>query len=268
VVALIVDLTERKLLEQKLGQRQKLDTVELLGAGVSHDFNNLLTSILMNAQLSRDSIPAGHRALKMLDDLMDEALRAGRLTGQLLAYAGKGSLFSKSVDLATEIREGAASAQSSMPPEIALRLELDPNLIPIEADAGQIRQLVTNLIANASEAIVEGRAGEIVVSASSLRIGAEDDKRAPGFAEMGPGLYAMICVRDNGCGMDAATMARAFDPFFTTKFLGRGLGLSASQGIVRTHGGAIRIVSAPGEGTTVEALLPMPAAKTASQAAG
>src|SRR5262249_39956808 len=148
-VALVVDLTERKLLEQKLRQRQKLETVGLLAAGVAHDFNNLLTSILMNAQLSRDSLPAGHRALKMLDDLMDEALRAGRLTGQLLAYAGKGSLFSKSVDLAAEIREGAASAQSSMPPEIALRLELDPNLIPIEADAGQIRQLVTNLIANA-----------------------------------------------------------------------------------------------------------------------
>jgi two-component system cell cycle sensor histidine kinase/response regulator CckA len=258
-VALMLDLSQRKALEQELQQKQKLETVGLLAAGVAHDFNNLLTRILMNAHLSLETLPTGHPAGARLEEVTRDTTRAARLTSQLLSYAGKGRMFVKRVDLTLIAREAASQAQSSVPKQIQMRLELAPNLPSIEGDAIQIQLLLTSLIVNAAEAIGENHAGEIVISTAICELGPKDKRRTSGFPEILPGAYVIIGVRDTGCGMDEATMAKVFDPFFTTKFLGRGLGLSAAQGIVRAHQGMIRIGSAPGNGANVEALFPMSA---------
>jgi len=257
-VILMVDLSERRMLEQKLRQKQKIETIGLLAAGVAHDFNNLLTSILMNTELAMEEIPAGHAAHRMLSEVTAEATRAAHLTRQLLAYAGKGVLSMKPIDLGATTMETAARTKSLISRQIRLRVESDSRLAPVQADQEQIRQLIASLILNAAEAIGEKASGEISVSTSRCELDPQDERWTFETGEIRAGAYALVRVQDNGCGMDDATLARAFDPFFTTKFLGRGLGLSAAQGIARAHRGAIRIVSAPGEGATVEALFPIP----------
>jgi PAS domain S-box-containing protein len=257
-VVLMVDLSERKILEEKLQQKQKLETVGLLAAGVAHDFNNLLTSILMNSELALEKLPPGHDARRMMQAVTHEATRAAHLTAQLLAYAGKGGLSSKPIDLEAAIRQATLQTRDLISKQIPIRLDFDSRLSPINADQRQIQQLMTNLILNAAEAIGEKASGEIAVSTSRCELGVEDKRWIFELGEIHAGAYALVRVQDNGCGMDDATLARVFDPFFTTKFLGRGLGLSAAQGIARAHGGAIRIVSAPGQGATVEALFPLP----------
>ena len=258
----MVDLSERQMLEQKLLRKQKLETVGLLAAGVAHDFNNLLTSILMNSELAMENMPPGNRARRMLEEVTREALRVAQLTSQLLAYAGKGGHAARAIDLGATIRLAVSELRGTVAQHIPIRLKLLPGLAPIEADQDQIRQLITSLLVNAAEALGDKPGGEITVSTSVCNLGAEEGHWLFGSGEIGAGSYALIRVQDNGCGMDDAMLARAFDPFFTTKFLGRGLGLSAAQGIARAHNGAIRIISAPGQGATVDALFPTHASES------
>ncbi len=255
-VVLMMDLSERKALEQKLRHKQKRETIGQLAAGVAHDFNNALTIILMNAQLAYDAIPATHPARRLLESVTNETERAGTLTKQLLAYAGKGVQTLASTDLAALLREAVAQMPDTISPRIPMKLDLDPELPAIEADEDQIRQLVMNILVNASEAIGDRADGEIGVSAIRSEAGSRDSRWISSFTEARTGASALIRVRDNGCGMDETTVAKAFDPFFTTKLHGRGLGLSAAQGIAHAHHGAIRIVSSPGQGATLEVLLP------------
>jgi PAS domain S-box-containing protein len=261
-IVLMVDLSERKMLEQKLQQKQKIETIGLLAAGVAHDFNNLMTSILMNAELAMEHLPARHPAHRMLNEVTSEAIRAAQLTRQLLAYAGKGIVSVKPIDLGATIDEAAAQTRNLISKQIQLRVESDSRITPIQADQGQIRQLVSSLILNAAEAIGEKPLGEISVSTSRCELDPQDGRWIFASGEIRAGAYALLRVQDNGCGMDDATLARAFDPFFSTKFLGRGLGLSAAQGIAQAHRGAIRIVSVPGQGATVEALFPLPSSES------
>lgn len=252
---MMTDFSECKALEQKLRRRQNLETIGLLTAGIAHDFNNALTIILMNTRLAFDALPAGHRALRMLEDVTNETQRAAHLTKQLLAYAGRLRTQTR-IDLAALLRETISQTRDAISNRILVKLELDPRLPAVEADEDQIRQLMVNLLVNASEAIGERADGEIGISAIRCDAGATDCRWSPGLAEGRPGASALIRVRDNGCGMDEATLAKAFDPFFSTKVRGRGLGLSAAQGIAHAHHGAMRILSTPGQGATVEALLP------------
>jgi PAS domain S-box-containing protein len=258
-VVLVVDLSARKMLEQKLQQKQKLETVGILAAGVAHDFNNLLTSIMMNTELALDGLPAGHDGRAMLKEVTHEAMRAAQLTGQLLAYAGKAGLVARPIDLGATLREAAANTLSQISRQVPIRFEFDAHLAPIEADRDQIQKLFTNLIVNGVEAIGDAPDGRIVISTARYELCGEDEHWEFGLGEIGAGAYALVRVQDNGCGMDSAILAKAFDPFFSTKFLGRGLGLSEAQGIARAHRGAIRFISAPGQGATLEVLLPMPA---------
>ncbi|HEX6536485.1 MAG TPA: two-component regulator propeller domain-containing protein [Gemmatimonadaceae bacterium] len=254
--------TERAALEAKMLHAQKAESLGILAGGIAHDFNNLLVGVLANADLLRDQLPLTRDTTEMVGSIRAAALRAAELTQQLLAYAGKGRLVVERVDLAELVREMLTLLRSVVPRTIAFDVDAEPGCAVVEADATQLRQVVMNLVTNASEAIGDG-GGRLTV-----RVGAETASlgelallhAAPDMPSHGP--YVVLEVADDGCGMDAAMLGRIFDPFYSTKFTGRGLGLAALLGIVRAHHGGVRVISAPGSGTRFLIYLP-PAARDA-----
>jgi PAS domain S-box-containing protein len=250
----VVDLTERKELERRLFEKQKLESIGLLAGGIAHDFNNLLVGILGNASLARDMAPQGSGVAQSLGEIMKAAERAAHLTRQMLAYSGKGRFVIEPVNLSNLVQEITKLLRPSISKKVALTLELDADPPPVEADPGQMQQVVMNLVLNAAEAIGE-EPGLVVVKTGKRNVDRRYIREALGGA-IEPGTYAFLEVRDTGSGMDEATKVRIFDPFFTTKFTGRGLGLAAVAGIVRGHKGAIRVSSAPGRGSTFLVLFP------------
>jgi len=260
---------ERSSISRRMQQAQKLESVGLLAGGIAHDFNNLLTSILGNASLARLEGPLDPSVERSLGRIEAAGNRAAELTRQMLAYAGKGRIVVKDVDITRAVREMAELVGSAISKRARLQLRLEPRLPPLRGDATQIEQVVMNLLTNASEALPDG-AGEIRV-----RTGVMYADRAYLAATEIPdacaeGEYVYLEVADTGAGMDEATRRRIFDPFFTTKFTGRGLGLAAVLGICRAHRGTIRLDTTPGEGTRFRALFPSaePAARTAASDSG
>jgi PAS domain S-box-containing protein len=253
-VAIVTDITERKRLDQQLQHSQKLESIGLLAGGVAHDFNNLLVGILGNASLALESLEDAETTRRLLQDVMRASERAAELTRQMLAYAGKGRLTVGPVDLSTLIRDLAPLIQASIPRNVRLTLNLERDLPAIQADKTQIEQLAMNLIINAGEA-TQGNAAPVTVTTAIRNVGAEELGAYLTEHKVG-GSYVALEVRDTGSGMDQETLKRIFDPFFSTKFLGRGLGLSAALGIVRGHKGAIKVTSAPAQGTVFEVLFP------------
>ncbi len=246
---------DRRKLEQQIQHAQKLESLGVLAGGIAHDFNNLLVGILGNAGLARLELPAKAPARQMIDHIEVAAQRAADLARQMLAYSGKGRFVVERVDLSRLVEEMAHLLNVSITKKAVLRFELSRDLPPIEADATQIRQVVMNLITNASDAL-GGASGVIAV-----RTGAMEADRAylsDTYLDdhLEAGYYTFVEVADTGCGMDEPTLARIFDPFFTTKFTGRGLGLAAALGIVRGHNGALKVTSEPGRGTTFRVLFP------------
>ncbi len=225
---------------------QKLESIGVLAGGIAHDFNNLLHVVLGNADLARLHLAADSMAREHLDEVVRATQRAADLAQQLLAYSGRGAVETRQLDLSCEVRELATLLRTALTKQGTLVWELAVDLPAITADPTQIRQVVMNLITNASDSLGEG-AGTI-----ALRTGTVAD----GDEVPGPGQFVYLEVVDNGCGMDTGTLQRIFDPFFSTKFTGRGLGLSAVMGIVESHGGHIRIRTAPAEGTTFRVLFP------------
>ena len=250
------DITERRLVETQQLHAQKLESLGVLAGGVAHDFNNLLTGILGNASLVADSLHPANPNRKILDECVNAAERAAQLTRQLLAYAGKGRFVTEPVNLSALARELSSLIQTSIPRKVAIQLELADHLPSMEADAGQIQQIIMNLIINGAEAIGES-AGTVVCTTSSQMVDEAYLETLGAEAQyIGVGRYVVLEVQDSGCGMDEGTLARIFDPFFSTKFTGRGLGLAAVSGIVRGHGGALKVYSEPGKGTTFKVLFP------------
>jgi PAS domain S-box-containing protein len=246
---------ERKQMERKLQESQKLESLGILAGGIAHDFNNLLTGILGNASFARLDIPANSPAQTSLEQIELAAQRAADLCKQMLAYSGKGRFVVQRLDLNAVVRETADLLQVSVSKSAVLNYALAPNLPAISADATQIRQILMNLVINASEAI-GGRSGFINIVTGVLHADRPYLTEAYLSPNIPEGDYVYLEVSDNGAGMDAATCARIFDPFFTTKFTGRGLGLAAVLGIVRGHQGALKVYSEPGQGTTFRLLLP------------
>jgi PAS domain S-box-containing protein len=255
-VAIRADITERKVAEESIRQSQKLESLGVLAGGIAHDFNNLLTSILGNCNLASMVMPQESPALPYLDQIEKATMRAADLSRQMLAYAGKGKVSIGRVDMNRLVHEMTELLSVSLSKRALIRYDLAPVLPEIMADPTQMQQVVMNLVTNASEAIPEGangsitlRTGELMVektyiTASSLPVG------------LNPGRYVTLEVSDTGCGMTPEVIARIFDPFFTTKFTGRGLGLSALLGIVRSHGGGLKVYSEPGKGTSMKVFLP------------
>jgi signal transduction histidine kinase/CheY-like chemotaxis protein len=246
---------EQQALEAKMQQTQKLESLGLMAGGIAHDFNNMLTSILGNANLALMDTPEGLPAQDCLREVIKSSQRAADLCGQMLAYSGRGRFLIEAVHLSTLVRETAGMLELSVSKRARLELKLANDLPPVEADATQLRQVVMNLVINASEAI-ERKDGVITVTTSVQRCDQDFLEEAIAVDALPEGDYVLLEVSDNGCGMDAATQEKIFDPFFTTKFTGRGLGLAAVLGIVRGHGGTIRVQSQPQAGTTFTILLP------------
>ena len=267
----IRDITERRQFERQLQHTQKLESLGLLAGGVAHDFNNLLTGIMGNASLGLSDLPDSSPERRYFREIISASKRAADLTRQMLAYAGKGRFIVEPMDVSQLIREIDPLINTSIPKLVAVQLELKPGLPAIEADSGQIQQLVMNLMINGAEAIGEGRPGVVLVRTDTWDLSGDDIQREFPNDGLTPGQYVAIEVSDTGSGMDEATRARIFDPFFTTKFQGRGLGLAAASGIVRSHKGALRVYSTPGRGSSFQvlfpALPPRPAGRAAREAA-
>jgi PAS domain S-box-containing protein len=252
------DITEQKRTAEAMRQTQKLESLGVLAGGIAHDFNNLLVGIIGNASLALDHLPPDSPARRNLQDVIAAGERAAGLTGQMLAYSGKGRFVIDRIDLSTYIRETAPLIEAAIPRTIELRLDLAEDLPAIEADATQIQQLVMNLVINGAEAIPDSKPGTVTVLTRSQQVDEEyiRTQALPFTGDLKPGPYVLLEVRDTGAGMDEATKSKIFDPFFTTKFTGRGLGLAAVLGIVRGHGGLIQVSSTPGHGTAFRVLFP------------
>ncbi len=246
---------ERKSLEEKVLQAQKLESLGVLAGGIAHDFNNLLTAMLGNASLALDKVPVGAEARGHLQKIEAAAKRAADLTQQLLAYAGKGQFFVAAVDLNALIWDLRPLLETAVSAKTSLEFHMAHALPSVTADATQVRQIVMNLVANASDAL-EGESGTVTVVTGVIRPEAADLRNAPVNELPDEGECVFMEVRDTGVGMDRDTSRRIFDPFFTTKFTGRGLGLAAVLGIVRGHKGAIKVTSEPGVGSSLRVLFP------------
>jgi PAS domain S-box-containing protein len=250
------DVTERRRIDEQLRHTQKLESLGVLAGGVAHDFNNLLTGILGNASLALDTTAPTHPNRILLEEVNRAAERAADLTRQLLAYAGKGRFVLRALDLSGLVREISGLVQTSIPKAVQVRLQLADDLPSVEADPGQLQQVIMNLVINGAEAIGPG-GGTVLVRTGAQAVDAQYIATVAGHNDaLNPGQYVMLEVHDTGVGMTPDVLARIFDPFFTTKFTGRGLGLSAVQGIVRSHRGALKVYTTPGQGTTFKVLLP------------
>lgn len=242
-------------LERQLLEAQRRESIGLLASGIAHDFNNLLTIIQGHAELTLCDLPVASPLRENVAAIVHGVQRAADLTAQMLAYAGKGRFVVQPLQLNCLIQEIAGLLRASITRHATVHYQLAAALPPIEADAAQIRQVVLNLLVNASEALLE-QAGQITVVTLAEDLSATRLNELILGADLPPGHYVRMSVTDTGCGMDEATRARMFEPFFSTKFTGRGLGLAALQGIIRSHHGAIEVLSTPGQGTTINVWLP------------
>ena len=257
---------EAQRFDARLQHTQKLEGLGILAGGIAHDFNNLLVGVLGNSDLALFRMEAEHPARPLIERVTVAATRASELTSQMLAYSGQGRFVVEEVDLSELTREMTELLEVSAGARAHLKLNLAPALPPVEVDVTQIRQVVMNLITNAADAVADQR-GTVRVTTSVVEADADLLAACELEHELPTGPYVSIVVSDDGPGMDPATRARMFDPFFSTKEMGRGLGLAATIGIVRSHGGALRVDSRPGVGTAIQVLLP-PAGEPVDAAPG
>jgi PAS domain S-box-containing protein len=262
-LAMVEDITEIKRTQEEALLRQKLESVGTLAGGIAHDFNNLLGAVQAQAELALAELDGGSSCKEELKSIREVAIRGSEIVRQLMIYAGKESAVVGLVDLSKTVEEMLALLKVSVTKHAVIKADLDPDLPAIRASAAQIRQIVMNLITNASDAI-GNRDGVIRVITKRVILKGESAAISPGqFAD---GEYVQLEVSDTGRGMPLQTQAKVFDPFFSTKSTGRGLGLAVVQGIVRSHGGAIHVTSELDKGTTFRVLLPC--AETTAGAVG
>jgi PAS domain S-box-containing protein len=262
LLAMLRDITERKWAEaerqelnRKLLEAQKLESLGVLAGGIAHDFNNLLTGILCNASLARLDLAPGSPPAECLAQIESTSVRAAELCKQMLAYSGKGQFLVQNLDLTSVVGETLKLLQVSIGKKVSLQLNLAQGLPSVTVDSTQIRQVIMNLVINASEAIGD-RPGTITISTGTVIADRNYLSRMVLDPQLPEGNYVWLEVADTGCGMNTQTIEKIFDPFFTTKFTGRGLGLAAVLGIVRGHRGALKVWSEPGRGATFRMLLP------------
>lgn len=261
VVGVGIDVTTRHHLEQRMVDAQRAESLGVLAGGLAHDFNNLLAAILGNVAVGLRETEAGAPAYAVLENIRAAALDATSLTTQLLAYAGRGEISTSDLSLSPILDELLRLAAPQIPEQVRVTVAVPAELPPIRGDAGQLRQVVMNLLTNARDALGE-RGGTIALSAQVIEHdGAvtEHDVLAPPSA----GRFVVLEVADDGPGIDGATLRRIFDPFFSTKPSGHGLGLASVMGIVRSHGGGITVRSRVGQGTRFSILWPMRRRRTA-----
>ncbi len=255
------DVTERRKseldklqLEERIRESQKLESLGVLAGGVAHDFNNILVGILGNVDLATAALDSTSPAYRYLKGVRSSADRAAELIQQLLAYAGRGRVAIVALDLSTLVEETRDLVRSAISKKADLKIDLVPNVF-VEGDPVQLRQIVMNLLTNASDALGDAE-GVIKVRTGIRKIEPRELDDALPPSESLEDEYVFLEISDTGCGMDAQTLARIFEPFFSTKFTGRGLGLSAALGIMRTHRGLVKVNSARGRGSSFLLLFP------------
>ena len=263
LVGFAIDVTERLAAEEKqrklqmqMQHAQRLESVGVLAGGIAHDFNNLLTAMQGHAELARLEQTLSPAMVEHIDCIEEASRAAADLCQQMLAYAGKGKFVLQHISLTDLVRNMQKLIESSVGKHVHVDYRLDEHMPTIAADVSQIRQVLLNMVINASEAIPEGQDGRITIATGAM--GADESYFTETY--IGRGIiedsYAYLEVSDNGCGMDAETQEKMFDPFFSTKFAGRGLGMSAVVGIVQGHDGMLKVDSRPGQGTTMRASFP------------
>jgi two-component system cell cycle sensor histidine kinase/response regulator CckA len=253
-LVLATDITDRRKLESQLRQSQKMEAIGQLAGGIAHDFNNLLTAILGYAALLSSQLPKDEILQEEIGEISKAGQRAATLTRQLLAFSRLQVLEPRVLDLNASVRGIETMLRRLIGEHIELVTILEPSLASVRADAGQIEQVILNLVVNSRDAMPDG--GRLVIRTGNLEMVEAEALRQ---ASTHPGHYVMLTVSDTGSGMDAATQARIYEPFFSTKTKdrGTGLGLSTVYGIVQQSGGSIWSASEVGKGTTFKVFLPM-----------
>jgi len=254
---LIRDVSAAKKMREQLEHTQRLESLGVLAGGIAHDFNNLLTAIMGNAAMARMKISDLSPVAEMLEHIETASEKAAQLCRQMLAYSGKGRFVVRHIDMNELVQEMTNLLKISINKSTVLRLDLSKQALPpVHGDAAQLQQVIMNLVINASESI-EGRSGTVAVRTGLTHLTEGMLKDLHSKDAINDGYYVSIEVSDTGCGMSEDTQKHLFDPFFTTKFTGRGLGMSATQGIVRGHHGAIKVYSEENKGTTFNIMLPI-----------
>ena len=246
---------EHRKLEAQVQHAQRLESLGVLAGGIAHDFNNLLASIMGYASLAAMDLPDDSRPRRSVEQVLIAAKSAADLTQQMLAYSGRGTFVLDLLNVKDVIEGVVLLLESTISRKATLQLSLAADLPAIQGDASQIRQVVMNLISNAAESLGEN-SGVVSVKTGTVWADAGELPTLEPGRILPEGRYIFIEVADTGCGMDSETLSKIFDPFFTTKFTGRGLGLAAVLGIIRSHQGSIRVQSHLGLGTTFEVLFP------------
>ena len=254
VCGAVRDVTALRDSESQLRQAQKMEAISQLAGGIAHDFNNLLTGILGYGELVLETLGTDHPAAADVAEMNRAGQSAAALTRQLLTFSRRQVVQREVLDINAVLSNAQKTLQRVVGDQIELVLELEPDLRGIEADAGQLEQVIVNLGANARDAMEKG--GRLILETAHVDVPAGSDVRRDALA---PGSYIMLRVSDSGCGMSAEVQAHAFEPFFTTKQPGKGtgLGLSTVYGIVKQSGGTILLDSVPGTGTTFRIFLPV-----------
>jgi len=258
--AVVLDVTERQLMQKQIGQLQKFEAIGQLAGGIAHDFNNVIGAILGWAEIGLEEATPQSRAHSHLQRIRDQAQRAAGLTRQLLAFARRQVLEPRNLNLNQVVSDVTSFLRKAIPANIELKLNLASDLATVHADPTQMEQIIMNFCLNARDAMSAQANGQMVVETQNTEID-EDYCRFHVYAK--PGRYVLLSVSDNGVGMDAATQEHIFEPFFTTKEVGKGtgLGLATVYGIVKQHGGFTHVYSEPGHGSIFRVYLPcVPAA--------
>ncbi|TLS68287.1 response regulator [Mariprofundus erugo] len=246
---------EQQLLERQLQHAQRLEALGVMAGGIAHDFNNLLTAIQGGIELARLEQGIPPALLESIETMDTAAQAAAGLCRQMLTYSGKGHIAPECLYLRQVIEELRTLFEVSVGKDVRLSFYFEPETSPVYVDKSQISQMLLNLLINASESMPEGRGGEVTISVVHRQLLEPLSCHFTGAIPQ-PGLYTCLSVEDNGIGMDEETIQRMFDPFFSTKFTGRGLGLSAIAGILKSHGAALQVESKPGKGTRMQVWLP------------
>ena len=261
------DIEDQKVAERNMLEQQKRESLGLMAGGIAHDFNNLLVGVLGNASIIDDCLEKGHPLRASVECVIEAGERAAHLTRQMLAYAGKGSVLVERMDVNALVCSTASLVEASFPKSVRLILSTAHQALAIEADSGQIQQVIMNLAINGAEAIGEERTGSVSIGTAAVELD-HFYLKEHNFIGDAPreGAYVCIDVQDTGSGIEPARLTKIFDPFYTTKFTGRGLGLAAVLGIVRSAHGGIEVSSEVGRGTRFRVFLPASEASAPAQA--